>query len=123
MKKIILSLGAAACFCMPARAGTDWTAPLKQVITCSDTWFEIELKGKTMAFGGTEKQVRFMVKAAAVGAEKYQQMYAMSLAALATTANLWIGTSENSVTTSVSGGNCNTNNAPAQNALGMAIYR
>jgi hypothetical protein len=122
MKKILFTLAAAACFCMPAKAA-DWNGPVKQIISCSDTWFEVEIKDKTMSYGGTQKIIRFMVKADIVGAEKYKQMYAMSLAALGTRAQIWIGTLEGGTTTSVAGGNCNANNVPAQNAGGMAMYR
>ncbi len=121
-KKILVVISLAATFSSPVKAA-DFAAPIRQIITCSDTWFEIELVGKTMPYNGGNSLIRFMVKSGYVGAEKYKQLYAMSLTAFATQTSVWIGTYEATTTTSVAGGNCNTNNTPAQNAFSMSIYR
>ena len=76
-----------------------------------------------MSYDGSQKHIRFMVKSSVVGAEKFKQIYAMSLTAFATQAPVWIGTTEASDTTSTPGGNCSTNNMPAQTVASMAMYR
>lgn len=121
-RRIALAALAAVFLALPSRAA-DWTAPVKQVIICTESWFEIELVGKTMPHSGTTKQVRFMVKASLVGAERYKQMYAMALTAFAVQSQVWLGTTQANTTTSTSGGNCNTNNMPAQDVGGISAYR
>jgi hypothetical protein len=123
IKKILFALTAAACLYVPAKANTDWNAPVKQIILCNDSWFEFELSGKTMPFNGSTLTVRFIVKSSNVGVDKFKQTYAMALTAFATQANLWVGTTAANSTTSTGSGNCNSNNVPAQNVFATAMYR
>jgi hypothetical protein len=101
----------------------EWASPVSKIVLCSESWFELELAGRTMAYNGSQKLVRFMVKSSVVGAEKFKQIYSMSLTAFSTQAPLWVGTSESSTTTSASGGNCSANNVPSQTLTGIGIYR
>jgi hypothetical protein len=120
-KKFMFAIAAAACFCAPVKAA-DWNGPIRQIITCTDTWFEVELAGKTMPYNGGNPLVRLMVKSSVVGVDKYKQLYALSLTAFSTDASVWVGTQQPNNTTSVTGGNCNSNNTPAQVVGGMAVY-
>jgi hypothetical protein len=121
MKKFLLVFSILFALALPTAAG-DANGNIRQIISCSDSWFEIEIVGKTMLYGGSQKLIRFMVRTSAIGPEKYKQMYAMSLTAFAVQSSVWLGTGQ-ATGVSISGGNCNTNNTPAQEVLGMSTYR